>query len=165
MTEGGYLYSEFYRESAQRVHYWTMKYCHAGAHLLGAAQRLRERIGSRERKTDGSPAERELGALVEELEKLHTLLSAHEIRLVVLLINQQEVEGSFSDEEKRYNAVVKSHCDEAGISCFDPVPHFESVARNRPIYRMADDFHWSPDAHALVGRELGAFLMNEKPIF
>jgi hypothetical protein len=62
-------------------------------------------------------------------------------QLVVMLNNQQkqEQDGSFSDIERRDNAVVKSFCDQSGIRVFDPLPILTPSAGGKPIVRQGND--------------------------
>jgi hypothetical protein len=98
---------------------------------------------------------------LEELERIHRLSLTSSRQLVVLLINEQEKDGSFKTVERQYNDVVKAFCRRSGIKVLDPLPAFEKSAGGKPIFRLGDDHHWSKLAHNLAARELFRFLAEE----
>jgi hypothetical protein len=159
-TKGGYLYSNCYREDARRLHFWMMHHFHSGAYLLAGVQILRQGRHGKASTGRGPMREGELDNLLKELELIRVLVQGEDAKLVVLLVNEQETSGRFGDVEREYNATVKDYCSSRGIPCFDPLPLFESVTTQEPVFRQGDDFHWSKRAHELAGRELGAFMIN-----
>jgi hypothetical protein len=108
--------------------------------------------------------EERLFPLLNDLKKIKELLSNRNIDLVVLLVNHQEMDGSFSASEKEYSAIVQSYCKDLGITVFASASIFESVSSEGPVFRIGNDPHWSKRAHALVGQELGAFLLRQNSI-
>jgi hypothetical protein len=162
-TEGGFLYSDISNKRLERVQWWLMENFHLGAYLLETVRHLEGKlIGPKQNDNKASSStEEKLIPLLNELEAIKKLLSSRDIGLAVLLVNQQEKDGSFSASEKEDNAIVKSYCRDLGITVFDPVPSFESFSAEGPVFRIGDDRHWSKRAHALVGKELGAFLLQQ----
>ena len=102
-----------------------------------------------------------LQPLLDELDAIHQLLDARGIELLVLLVNHQEMDGTFSPGEKEYNAIVTAHGKQEGIAVFDPIPHFEAVDAEAPIFRIGGDHHWSARAQALVAKELSTLLRQQ----
>ena len=162
-TEGGFLYSDISNKRLERVQWWLMENFYLGAYLLETVRNLEGKLIGPEQNDNkaSSSTEEKLIPLLNKLEAIKKLLSSRDIGLAVLLVNQQEKDGSFSASEKENNAIVKSYCRDLGITVFDPVPSFESFFSEGPVFRIGDDRHWSKRAHALVGKELGAFLLQQ----
>ena len=162
-TEGGFLYSDFSNKRLNRIHLWLGENFHLGAYLLEIVRNLGEKL-IRPEQNDNKvffSTEEKLTPLLNELGVIKKLLSSRGIGLAVLLVNQQEKDGSFSATEKEYNAIVKAYCRNSGITVFDPLPSFESFSLEDPVFRMGNDRHWSKRAHTVVGKELGAFLLQQ----
>jgi SGNH hydrolase-like domain, acetyltransferase AlgX len=91
---------------------------------------------------------------LDELAQLHSSLAERGIPLVILLVNHQEADGSFSPDEFRYNDRVTRFCRERDLPLADPLPRFVSEANHRPIFRTPSDMHWTPLAHRIAAREV-----------
>ena len=164
-TDGGFLFSPF-NKGLRQVHFWLMKNFHIAAYLLEVARKLEMRLTRSNPPTASLTliAEDRLSPLLDELGEIERLLRDRGIDLVVLLVNHQEKNGSFSPLDKEYNAIVKSYCKNSGITVFDPVPYFESSSLGGSGFRIGKDHHWSKRAHALVGKLLGDFLLQHSLI-
>lgn len=160
----GYLYSPFRNKILQRIHYWTMEHFEAAAYLAGWVGALtggpaRSNIA---KGTSALAAGGGLSSLLNELGAITQLVRRRGIELVVLLVTPQDEDGSFSSSEEKYNAIIRSYCRNAEITLFDPLPYFESSALDGTAFRIGRDAHWSRQAHALVGRRLGDFLLQRR---
>jgi hypothetical protein len=78
-----------------------------------------------------------------------------------MLVNEQEEDGSFQAIEKQYNEVVASFCRARGVKVVDPLPVFERLAGGKPVFRQANDHHWSSEAHKVAAQELLRVLKEE----
>lgn len=162
-TEGGLLYSNFTHKRIQKIHFWMLENFYLGAHSMEMIRKLIIKVNQSDPPLkEKEPGTKDLLApLLNELGNISQVVSAYGIELIVLLINHQEADGSFNSVEKEYNAIVKSYCSSKSIKVFDPVPYFESVSEGQPLYRFRNDHHWNKNAHALVGKEFGDFLLMQ----
>jgi hypothetical protein len=161
-VDGGFLFSPYTNESLRSLHFWTMNHFYFGAHVLDGIHRLvGEPPESGDRKY--SPEKKDI-SLLDELGAINEKLKARGIGLIVLMINHQGEDGTFSTRQKQYNAAVTAYCNQKDIPVFDPLPLLESRSRGRPVFRIGQDHHWSREAHALVGKQLGATMLNEDRI-
>ena len=162
-TQGGFLHSGISSDRLRSFHFWLMENFYLGAHLVDISRNVKGKLVRHEqgKNITSSSAEEKLLPLLEELNKIRNLLNRRNIGLVVLLVNHQEVDGTFDASEKEYNAIVQSYCRDLGITVFSPIPFFESLASEGAAFRIGGDPHWSKRAHALVGQELGRYLLEQ----
>jgi len=164
-VDGGFIRSPIYNRRLKKLYFWFANNFYLGAYALQEMSQLR---GGSNRFANAAPLQQEtpvvedrLALLLREVALTDQHLRDRGITFVVLLVNSQEPDGSFTDLDKQYNAVVKDYCHANKIPVFDPLPFFESSASESPIFRIGKDHHWSKEAHALVGRHLGEFLEQQ----
>ena len=165
VVDQGFIRSPIHNWRFKQLYFWFAQNFYLGAYALEVTHQLYSRL---ERFTNvASPPQARQGVegrltpLLAEVGLISQLLRDRGVPFLVLLVNHQEPDGSFSDLEKRYNSVVKNYCQKNNIPVFDPLPSFESSASGTPLFRIGKDHHWSKEAHALVGRHLGAFLEQQ----
>jgi hypothetical protein len=142
----------------RRAERWLDEHWWVGARLFRA---LPASVRGRE-EGPPAPADFETAArpFFDALARLDAIADAGGARLAVLLVNHQPPDGSFRDRQRAYNRAVASFCRARGIPVLDPIPIFERFPGEGPApFRLGDDHHWSPAAHALVGRALADFLI------
>ncbi len=164
---GGFIRTPIYRKSLQPLYFWFAQYFHAGAYALDGIRQAREWM-ERPAKAAVTPSlyatGAELQSLLTEVGSIRDTLIDHGIPLVVLVVNKQAADGSFEDRQWEYDRIITSYCEERGIPVFRPLPALAEVAAGRPIHRIGADHHWSAGAHAIVGTELGNFLIEKNLI-
>lgn len=165
VVDGGFIQSPIYNQSAKELYFWLAGNFHLGAYSLDAMYQLYNRLNPSNNVAappqEAPAVEDRLALLLAELGLINQRLRDRGVAFLVLLVNHQEPDGSFSESEKQYNAVVKDYCQNNQIPVFDPLPFFESSALGTPLFRIGKDHHWSREAHALVGQRLGAFLQQQ----
>lgn len=90
----------------------------------------------------------------DELAQLQTALAARGIPMVLLVVNHQEADGSFSRDEFRYNEHVARFCRSHDLPMVDPLARFVAEAKGKPVLRTPSDMHWTPLAHRIAAREV-----------
>jgi len=90
----------------------------------------------------------------DELAQLHATLAEQEIPLVILLVNHQEVDGSFSPDEHRYNTHIARFCSAQDLPLADPLPRFVAEGKGEPVFRTPSDIHWTPLAQRIAAQEV-----------
>ncbi|HEU4511150.1 MAG TPA: hypothetical protein VFR78_23160, partial [Pyrinomonadaceae bacterium] len=158
VVDGGMIYTPFKTSWLKSIDFFSADHFYFGAHVLRVARSAAE-TGARYVRSDSSQSSRAdveklLQSLLVELEKLRELCAASNIQLVVMLINEQEEDGSIKAIEKQYNEVVESFCRDRGVTVVNPLPAFEELARGKPVFRQANDHHWSSQAHQVAAKEL-----------
>ena len=98
--------------------------------------------------------ERDYQPALDELAQLHATLSERGIPMVLLLVNPQDADGSFSSEERRYNEYLARFCRARHLPMVDPMARFVSEARGKPVLRTPGDMHWTPLAHRIAAQEV-----------
>jgi lysophospholipase L1-like esterase len=91
---------------------------------------------------------------LDELAQLHAALSAQGIPMVLLLVNHQDADGSFSRDELRYNEHVARFCRARDLPLVDPLPRFVAESQGKPVLRTPSDMHWTPLAHRIAAQEV-----------
>lgn len=135
----------------RQLEIWLKERSHLAGYVLTAPRALWRRYRSVSRQVDEDAIRRAWQPVTRELEALHGFATARGGRLVVLAINKQERDGSFSELQSLYNGILASFCREAGVTCVDPLPRMRDEAGGRPVFRFPEDLHWPPRAHRLAG--------------
>ena len=94
----------------------------------------------------------------DELAQLQRELAQHHVPLVLLLVNQQEADGSFLPQELHYNELVTRFCRAQALPLVNPLPRFVADAKGEAVIRIPSDNHWSPLAHELAANEVAGSL-------
>lgn len=165
VVNGGIIYTEFRTSWLKSLDLFLSDHFYFGAHILRASRDAIKTAVTYMRGSSSQPTQSEvqnsLKPLLGEIEKIHELCVASHIPLVVMLVNEQDEDGSFKLIEKQYNEVVKSFCRDRGITVVDPLPVFEASAGGKPIYRQEHDHHWSSLAQKVAAKELLRVLTQE----
>jgi hypothetical protein len=164
--KGTYYFSPIMRWPwLHRLDLWMNQYFQLGAHLLSASSRLyawvvRPPPWHEDKPIDLAEAERRLTPTVREIQRADSVARGGGMALVVLLVNTQEVDGSFNPDQYSYNQVLRDFCSDHGIRVVDPLPVLAGTAAGRPIYRSPDDGHWTRAAHRVVAEVLDRYLVG-----
>jgi len=165
VVNGGMIYTPFKTSWLKSLDFFLADHFYFGAHILrasrSAAKNAMSYIQGDSSQQTPSDIEKLLKPLLKEIERIRELCVSLNIRSVVMLVNEQEEDGSFKLIEKQYNEVVKSFCRDLGVTVVDPLPVFEELARGKPILRREDDHHWSSLAHKVAAKELLRVLTQE----
>lgn len=165
IVEGGMIYSAFKTRWLQSLDFFFGDNFYLGAHVLRAsrivAEKAKRYFSTNSSQPTPSDVEKLLKPLLGEIQSIRELCLSMNIKLVVMLVNEQEEDGSFKLSEKQYNDVVKSFCRDLGIEVVDPLPVFEELAGGKPILRQKHDHHWSSLAHKVAANELFTVLTKE----
>ena len=154
---GRLIVSQFRPGRVQALDFWLKSYFHLGARLLDRlVPPLRPDLlqpGPWSQIPSPVPVEA-YQPVLDEVLALRETLGRHGIGLVVLLVNQQETDGSFASIEYECNRIVAEFADRNGILLLDPLARLVEVAGGAPVLRFPDDLHWTPLAHRVVAEEL-----------
>lgn len=165
VVNDGMIYTPFTTSWLKSLDFFLADHFYFGAHILRASRSATKKAMSyfsgNSSQLTPSDIEKLLKPLLSELERIRELCVSSNIRLVVMLVNEQEEDGSFKSIEKQYNEVVKSFCRDSGVTVVDPLPIFEESARGKPIFRQEHDHHWSALAHRVAAQELLKVLTQE----
>lgn len=165
IVNGGMIFSPFKTSWLKSLDFFCADHFYFGAHILRAARSAAEKAARYVRRDSSeanrSDIEKSLKPLLGEIEKIRQLCVSLNIPLVVMLVNEQEEDGSFKPVEKQYNEVVESFCRESGIKVVNPLPVFEGLAGGKPVFRQTNDHHWSSEAHKVAANELLKVLTQE----
>ena len=165
VVNGGVIYTEFRSSWLKSLDFFFADHFYFGAHILrvarSAAKTAVDYLRGNSSQPTSSDVEKLLTPLLGELEKIRELCASSNIPLVVMLVNEQDEDGSFKPIEKQYNEVVKSFCRDRGVTVVDPLPIFEESAGGKPIFRQEHDHHWSSLAQKVAAKELLRVLMQE----
>ena len=165
VVNGGMVHTPFKTSWLKSLDFFLADHFYFGAHILresrSATKKAMRYIRRDSSQLTPSDIEKLLKSLLTEIERIRELCVSLNIRLVVMLVNEQEEDGSFKLIEKQYNEVVQSFCRNLGVKVVDPLPVFEELARGKPIFRREDDHHWSSLAHKVAARELLRVLTQE----
>ena len=165
VVDGGMIYTPFKTSWLKSLDFFFVDHFYFGAHILRVARSAAEKAAHYVRgdtsQADRSDIEKSLTSLLGEIEKIRQLCVSMNIPLVVMLVNEQEADGSFKAVEKQYNEVVASFCRDSGIRVVDPLPVFEGLAGGKPVFRQTNDHHWSNQAHKVAAQELLKVLTQE----
>ena len=96
--------------------------------------------------------------VLDEIAQLHDALAARGIPLVLLIVNAQNEDGSFSADDPRINALVTRFCTARDLPVADPLPRMVEEAQGKALYRTPSDQHWTPLAHRIAAQEVEAVL-------
>ncbi len=157
VVDGGLLHTDFRNPWLKSIDFWFDDNFWLGAYTIKFFQRIANDVV---RQLSSEDLAEKLNPLLIELKKIHRISVEHDIPLVVVLVNDQEADGRFTEREKKYNAIVKSFCKDSGILVFDPLPLLEEQVEGAN-FRLGSDNHWSEQAHTLVGEELANFLTEK----
>ena len=165
VVDGGVIYTPFKTSWLKSLDFFFADHFYFGAHILRAARSAAEKAARYVRPDTSQPnrsdIEKSLKSLLGEIEKIRQLCVSLNIPLVVMLVNEQEADGSFKAVEKQYNEVVESFCRDSGIKVVDPLPVLEGLAGGKPVFRQTNDHHWSSQAHKVAAKELLKVLTQE----
>jgi hypothetical protein len=165
IVNGGMVYTPFKTRWLQSLDFFFADHFYFGAHVLRASRSATEKamhyVSRDSSQLTRSEIEKLLKPLLREIEEIRELCVSRNIRLAVLLVNEQEEDGSFKPIEKQYNEVVASFCRDLGVAVVDPLPVFEQLAHAKPIFRQGNDHHWSSLAHKTAANELLRVLTQE----
>lgn len=141
---------------------WLKGHLQVGAHALSLVHHLRHLPRMPALPHDEAGIRRAYQPALAELTRANRLVRAHGARLVVLVINGQQADGTFLPVEHVYNRILAEHCASEGILFVDPLPELERSAAGRAVYRFDQDLHWTPEAHAVAAATLGRRLDQER---
>ena len=174
ILQNGYLTSSFRIPWIRQLDFWFAENFHLGAYTLslsvitknyvlgilqptGGWRTEAENTGDLERMNEsenvGSFREK-LQPLILEVTEIIYLTQQIGIPLYILLVNEQEKDGTFAEHEKAYNQIIKELDGQDGVTVIDPLPALEATAAGLPIMRLEEDHHWSSLAHQIVAKEL-----------
>lgn len=165
IVKGGMVHTPFTTSWLKSLDLFFADRFYFGSHILRASRSATKTaasyIAADSSQLTQSDIEKLLKPLLRELETIRELCISLNIPLVVMLVNEQEEDGSFKSIEKQYNEVVKSFCRDLGVPIVDPLPVFEEAARGKPVFRQGNDHHWSSLAHQVAAKELLRVLTQE----
>lgn len=165
IVNGGMIYTPFKTNWLKSLDFFFADHFYFGAHILRASRSVAAKATRSIREDSSqltrSDIEKQLKSLLREIEMMRELCASLNIPLVIMLVNEQEEDGSFKSTEKQYNEVVQSFCRNLGVKVVDPLPVFEQLAGGKPVFRQEHDHHWSSLAHKVAARELLKVLTQE----
>ena len=129
---------------------WIKERFHLLAHLLHAPRTIKRWIVSRTQRRGAAQLREAYQPVIDELIQLHRFVLGKGGQLIVLAINRQEPDGTFSDDQAIYNEILASFCRTQGIPFVDPLPRLREIALGRPLFRFPTDLHWSEAAHRVA---------------
>lgn len=147
---------------------WLNQHFELGAQLLSVTYRLYGWVVDTPAAGSAAPApkpidlaeaERRLAPTLDEMLKADSVTRADGAVLVALLVNTQQLDGSFDRNQFTYNEVFRRFCEAHHIRVVDPLPTLDQTAAGRPIYRSYDDPHWTRAAHRVVAGVLDDYLL------
>lgn len=150
MPDGSLLTTAFPPGRMRDLDLWLKRNFHIGARLLALLNRGRHWPREAPRRLYEASIREDYRPALEELSRLHAWSRERGWPLVVLAINQQSANGSFSEAEARYNEVLREFCSKEGIVYVDPLPHLSTAANGEPVFCRPGDLHWTPAAHGLA---------------
>lgn len=166
----GLYYSRYTnRPWMSRIDLWLNQHFELGAqmveavHLAYGAFLPRKAVAPMQEATvpvDTMRVKQSLAPELAELERAWKIARAGGAEFVVLLINPQRPDGSFAEVQRVYNRVVSDFCRARGIAVVDPLPVLLRAAQGKPVFRSADDYHWTASADELAGGQLYLYLKN-----
>ena len=140
----------------RRVDVFLKRYSHFGAHVLSLVNRGYHWPARPAGPAADADVRRAYASTLNELTALQSFAVAHGTRLIVLAVNAQQEDGSFLPVESLYNAILREHCERAGVTFVDPLAELESQSGGEPRFRRPEDAHWTPAAHEIAARMLEA---------
>lgn len=167
-VDGGYLYTRMRHQATQQLDFWLDQHWYVGAYALKAAHAMWTRAAARLR--GGAPSsdlpltplprgrDQALAMLLAEVDTLYQEARAHHVRVVVLLTNNQEPDGSFASHQALLNRAIARFCARLGIPAVDPLARLVATAHGAPIYRFPSDGHWPAAAHEIAAAALEGVL-------
>jgi lysophospholipase L1-like esterase len=163
-VSGGFLHSPFHERWAVAVDLWLDQHVYTGGHFTKALHKLIKR-GGNTRPSGMAPvpiseATHHLSKTFEELALLKLLSEAHNVPVIVLLINRQNTDGAFAANAEAYNAAIKEYCREKGIPIVDPLPELMKASEGRPVFRFKRDSHWTARAHRIAAERMLDLLID-----
>jgi len=113
---------------------------------------IRDRLG-----LGGPPTDDVFYSMMRELEIIGDFLAQRNIPLVVLLINEQDRDGSYTYQQEM-NEIIKEYHNHSGWLIIDPLPALKNASRGEPLMRFRDDGHWTPLAHEIAATEIAGII-------
>jgi hypothetical protein len=133
---------------------WLKQHLYVAAHFLALANEGRHWPERPAPDDSLEGIERSYGPVVAEIDVLDRLVQRAGARLIVVPVNAQEGDGTFSDHQPIYNAILREHCLARAILFVDPLPVMIAKANGQPLFRFPGDAHWTVAAHALTAELL-----------
>ena len=155
-ASGDLVLTSFQPGVLRDVDVWLKGHLHLPARIFDAVgtRHWRERTIQHEAPDRSHWNDRDYQPVLDELAQLHAALAARGIPMVLLLVNHQDADGSFSGDELRYNEHVARFCRARDLPLADPLARFVAEAAGRPIFRTPSDMHWTPLAHQIAAQEV-----------
>jgi hypothetical protein len=165
ITKGGYLYSPYNRTLLQKLDFILKERFWFGAHLLRVASVIKQRVEgvvfpSVSVEATGVSQTTRLEPLAVELTRIKEIVDRAKVRLIVLLINHQEKDGSFPPRAEADNEYLHGICSEMHVLIVDPLPWLRAAANGSPSMRLGGDHHWSPKAHRIAAESTVELLQS-----
>jgi lysophospholipase L1-like esterase len=163
LIDGDLLGSPFAQPRVRALDLFFKRHFQLGARLLSVVDALwtwfrgpvpGSAVPAPDAPRDAKAVEAAYQPALEELQRMNELAERYGAALVVLMINRQEVDGTFDPLESTYNEIVTRFGRERGIRVVDPLPDLVANAQGRPVFRYPDNIHWTPRAHRLVANLL-----------
>ena len=131
---------------------WCQKFAHFPAYALKVSQRygVIETVQPPAIDNDPGTESKEINALSDELSAISKFLDAQQIELLVMIVNQQEKDGSFSARGRRASDRIHELCGTLDIQCLDPTNSLIRTAQDGTRLRFENDAHWSRAAHEVA---------------
>ena len=149
-SSGELLITAFQPGPLRTLDLWFKQHLYVAAHLLALLNGGRHWPDRAPRGTSVEQITHDYAPVVEEIGKLDGLARDANARLIVLPINAQEPDGTFSEHETTYNSILREFCLGQKILFVDPLPSLVEEAKGRPLYRFKNDGHWTAAADALA---------------
>ncbi len=166
VVNGGVIHTPFKTSWLKSLDLFFAERFYFGSQILRTSRSASEQAVRYFRGNSAQPTrtdtEKLLQPLLVEIEKIRELCVSMNIPLVVMLVNEQEEDGTFKAIERQYNEVVESFCRDLGVTVVNPLLVFEASAQGKPIFRQAEDHHWSSMAHKVAAEELLKVLVRER---
>ncbi len=133
---------------------WFKQHLYVAAHLLSLANEGRHWPDRTAPHDSPEGLARAWAPVLAEIDQLDRGVREAGARLIVLPINAQESDGSFSDQQSRANAILRDHCLARSILFVDPLPELIAQSNGQPLHRFPSDGHWTAAAHAIAAEQL-----------
>lgn len=159
--DGELLITAFPPGGLRTLDLWFKQHFHLGAHLLALANGGRHWPERPPRAHSPEAIAHDYAPVLDEIGRMDRLARDAGARLVVLAINAQEADGSFTPEQALYNDVLRDDCAARQIPFVDPLPDLVAGAAGRRLYRFAHDTHWTVAAHAIAARRVEETILKE----
>jgi hypothetical protein len=162
VVDGGLIHSPMRKQKMDELYFWFTENIHLGAYAL----KYLVANNYKSQKSGNTPvvtpnAEEDMAPVLEELGLIYQLLHSRDIPFLVLLVNDQEMDGTFRSVHNQYNKIIREYCEQYDISVFDPLSSLVTAAAGEPVFRLGGNHHWSKEAHHLVGQQLGIYMQQK----